>query len=60
MEQSPSWKANRSSASNEIHGILQNWNVHNRDHKSPPPVPTLTELDQYDPCLPIIIFQDPF
>jgi hypothetical protein len=35
MEQSPSWEANRSSASQKISRILLNPKVHHRIHKKP-------------------------
>ena len=45
MEQGPSWEAHRFAASQEILRILWNPKVHYRFHNSPPPLPTLNQLN---------------
>jgi hypothetical protein len=42
MEQSPSWEANWSTASQGIPRILRNPKIHHRTHKRTPPVPILS------------------
>jgi len=42
MEQSPSWEAIWSAASQVIPRILRNPKVHHRTHKRTPPVPILS------------------
>jgi hypothetical protein len=52
MKKSPSWEANKFSASQEIPHILWKLKVHYRIHNSPPPVPILRQIDSVHAFIP--------
>ena len=58
MEQNPSWEAKSFAASEAIPDILWNRRVHYCYHKSPQPVPNLSQINPL--YFPIPLPEDPF
>jgi hypothetical protein len=58
MEQSPSWEANRSSASQEIPRVIWNPKVYDHIQKHPPPVPILGQINPVHASMTLL--KDPF
>jgi hypothetical protein len=58
MEQRPSWEANSFSASQQIPRVLWNPEVNYCFHKTPPPVPILSQLNPVHVSIPLL--EDPF